>query len=130
MPINARNRGNHRNSKLETAIMKPLKLSRLAIALLLVAPMTASAFGFGATNDDAYGPWGPYGNNPPPGYAPPPGFQPPPPPPNGPPPGARNVRGFWGDGPLMKWGNRDDPSRYEKEQLAPYEGLHKPWQWS
>jgi len=115
--------------------MKSLQLSVIVTTGALAVPLTAGAFGFGVTNDDYHGPWGPYGpygpyaGTPPPLYAPP-GAAPNNLPPYGPPPGARDVRGMWGSGPLMKWGGEDSRSRKSVPEAAPYERLREPWEWN
>ena len=96
--------------------MKPLRVFLLAAAATVAYfPVSAGAFGFGASQHEyPPGPWayGPYG-----------------PSPYGPPPNARNMRGMWGSGPGMSWGPRDpEADRIEREKRL--EHYRNPWKWT
>lgn len=107
--------------------MLSLKTPAIIALVALAVPVTAAAFGFGATQYDYPPPWGPYA--PYPGAVPQPGYGPGGYPLPGPPPGARDVRGMFGTGPGMKWGNRDRDAQPKEPEAKPYERLHQPWQW-
>jgi hypothetical protein len=90
--------------------MKPLKVFLLATAVTVAyLPMSAGAFGFGASRHE-YGPppweYGPYG----------------------PPPYARNVQGMYGGGkgPVMSWGS----SETEAERQRKLEHYRNPWKYT
>jgi hypothetical protein len=88
--------------------MKTVKPFVLAVAVTVAYfPLSAGAFGFGASKQEYPGQWGPYG--PPPQGRTQPRYAPMPyaPSPYGPPPYARDVKGMWGSGPGMSWGSRD-----------------------
>jgi len=117
--------------------MRSLKLLVLATAVTVAhLPMSAGAFGFGASKHDyPPGPWGYGPAYPPPGQAPqtyaPPQAMPQRPGPYGPPPGARDVRGMWGSGPGMGWGSRGREDRYrELDAARERDRARNPWKWS
>ncbi len=112
--------------------MKSFKIVVLATAVSAGSfPISAGAFGFGASRFEYMPLPSPYGSYAPPPqqgqsrpYAPAYGQVPP----YGPPPGARNVTGMWGSGPGMSWGS----SKEEREAwLREVERRRKPhWRYT